>query len=84
MLRLTAHFEVIDDAVGRGVDDVDRVAAAVGNINAGRKIADRGGQLAGVILGINIMRIEDRGHAGEGGVACGGVREGAEDERKTK
>jgi hypothetical protein len=66
VLGLVADGEVADDLKSFGIDDVDRVAAAVGDVDAVREVADFGSQLVGVPGGVDVVWIGNRGHAGEG------------------
>ena len=65
MLRFVPHREVIDDLEGVRIDDVDRVAAAVGNVHAVGIAADRRAQITRPVGGVDIVRVDERRHAWE-------------------
>ena len=65
MLRLPAYTEMPDDLVCLGIDNVHGVAAAVGDVDARRQIADGRAHLARVRLGVNILGIHLRGHSSQ-------------------
>ena len=52
MLRLAAHRKVTDNLVALGIDDVDGIAAAIGNIDPAGKVLDRRAEVTGVVGGV--------------------------------
>ena len=69
-----------DDFISCGIDDVNGIALAVGHIDEVGHAFDYGGQHVGAGRGVNVVGIEQRGHAGQqveahgrrGGCHCGG------------
>src|SRR5579872_1851287 len=65
MLRLTPHAKMPYDPEGLRIDDIDRIAAAVGYVNEGGKLLDHGAEVARPVSRVDIIRIEHLGHSCE-------------------
>ena len=67
VLRADADLEAIDHLQRRRIDHVNVIAAQVGHIDAREVACDRGHDLAGSLLAVEVLRIEHRRHAGHRG-----------------
>ena len=57
--------EMTDDFVAGGIDDVDRIALRVWNVNAVGKILDGGAQQTGRIGRVDVSSVEYGRHSGQ-------------------
>ncbi len=70
VLRLTAHRKVIDDFERDGIDHVDAIATAVRDVNPRRESRDGRTQITGTISRVDVVGVQDRGHAGKRRISC--------------
>jgi hypothetical protein len=63
MLWLPSDLELIDDLERVGVNHIDPIPAADRDVNALRKSGDSRTELARTIGGIDIVRVDQRGHS---------------------
>jgi hypothetical protein len=63
MLRFLVGREIINNLVRIGIDDINGVADTIGDVEERRETPDSQAQLARACFGIDVVRIQDRGHA---------------------
>ena len=67
MLGARHRLEAVDDLEGLRIDHVDPAGDEIGRIDPGRLAGDGGTEHAGPGAGIDVMRIDRRGHREVGG-----------------
>ena len=75
VLGLAANGKMPNNAISFRIDNVDRITAAVGNINERRKLAHHGAELAGGVSGIDIQFVQNRRHSRQRSIDHGWIGE---------